>query len=175
MSSSSLRGKILSRTAMRAERKRLREEGLGLVFTNGCFDLLHPGHVRYLEQARRLGDRLVVAVNADETVARLKGKERPLTPLAERMELLAALASVDYVVAFDEDTPGEIVDELLPDVLVKGGDWSPDRIVGREAVERAGGEVRVLAFTEGYSTSGLVARIVKRLGSSEPSSSSSKS
>jgi D-beta-D-heptose 7-phosphate kinase/D-beta-D-heptose 1-phosphate adenosyltransferase len=161
------RARILTREEMRAERARLRREGLKLVFTNGCFDLLHLGHVRYLAEARKLGDRLLVAVNSDETVSRLKGPERPLTPLAERMEVLAALASVDYVTSFDEETPKEIIDEVLPDVLVKGGDWTVDRIVGREAVEAAGGVVRSLPFASGYSTSAIIDRIVERLGERE--------
>jgi D-beta-D-heptose 7-phosphate kinase/D-beta-D-heptose 1-phosphate adenosyltransferase len=148
---------------MAAERRKLREQGIRLVFTNGCFDLLHPGHVRYLEAAKRLGDRLVVAVNADETVRRLKGAGRPLTPLDERMEILAALSSVDYVVAFEEETPFEIIEEMVPDVLVKGGDWTPDRIVGRERVEREGGKVLSLPYAPGYSTSAIVSRIVERI------------
>jgi D-beta-D-heptose 7-phosphate kinase/D-beta-D-heptose 1-phosphate adenosyltransferase len=156
--------KVRERAEMVAERKRLRERGEILVFTNGCFDLLHPGHVRYLQEARALGDRLVVAVNADETVRRLKGAGRPLTPLSERMEILAALACVDFVVAFEEETPFEIVEEIVPDVLVKGGDWTPDRIVGRETVERAGGRVLSLPYAPGYSTSGLIERIVLKLG-----------
>jgi rfaE bifunctional protein nucleotidyltransferase chain/domain len=158
--------KVLGRTEMAAERIRLRERGLKLVFTNGCFDLLHPGHVRYLQEAGSLGDRLVVAVNGDATVARLKGEGRPLTPLAERMEVLAALACVDYVVAFDEETPFEIIEEVVPDVLVKGGDWTKERIVGRERVEREGGKVLSLPYAPGYSTSGIIERIVgQRSGS----------
>jgi D-beta-D-heptose 7-phosphate kinase/D-beta-D-heptose 1-phosphate adenosyltransferase len=156
--------KILDRAKMRAERQRLRERGETLVFTNGCFDLLHPGHVRYLQEARGLGDRLLVAVNSDEVVRRLKGEGRPLTPLSERMEILAALACVDYVVPFEEETPFEIVDEIVPDVLVKGGDWTKDRIVGRETVEGAGGRVLSLPYAPGYSTTGLIDRIVARLG-----------
>jgi rfaE bifunctional protein nucleotidyltransferase chain/domain len=156
--------KIRSREEMAEERKRLRTRGERLVFTNGCFDILHPGHVRYLREARGLGDRLVVAVNSDEVVGRLKGPSRPLTPLAERMELLAALECVDYVVAFEEETPFEIIEELVPDVLVKGGDWTPDRIVGRERVERAGGLVLSLRYAPGFSTSSLIERIVERLG-----------
>ena len=160
--------KILGREEMVAERRKLRERGERLVFTNGCFDLLHPGHVRYLQEARKLGDRLVVAVNADETVARLKGAGRPLTPLAERMEILAALASVDYVVAFDEETPFEIIEEIVPDILVKGGDWTKENIVGRERVEKEGGAVLSLPYAPGYSTSGILERIVERLGPKDP-------
>ncbi len=155
--------KILGRGEMVAERRRLRERGVSLVFTNGCFDLIHPGHVRYLQKTSDLGDRLVVAVNGDATVARLKGAGRPLTPLAERMEILAALACVDYVVAFEEETPFEIIEELVPDVLVKGGDWTKESIVGRERVEREGGKVLSLPYASGYSTSGIIERIVERL------------
>ena len=146
---------------MRRERERLRASGLRVVFTNGCFDLLHPGHVRYLSAARAKGDRLVVAVNADRTVAALKGEGRPIVPLEERMEVLAALECVDYVVPFDEETPARIIEVLKPDVLVKGGDWSPDQIVGRETVERSGGQVLSLPFAEGYSTSKLIARVLE--------------
>lgn len=149
---------------MRHERERLKAAGETLVFTNGCFDLLHPGHLRYLAEARRLGDRLVVAVNSDASVAELKGPERPLTPLDERLELLAALEAVDYVVAFEELTPAAIIDELVPDVLVKGGDWTPDAIVGRDTVEQAGGRVLSLPFAKGFSSSTLIERIVTRLG-----------
>jgi D-beta-D-heptose 7-phosphate kinase/D-beta-D-heptose 1-phosphate adenosyltransferase len=156
------RQKILDRASMLAERERLRGEGLALVFTNGCFDILHPGHVRYLSEARGLGERLVVAVNADATVSALKGSSRPLAPLVERMEILAALEVVDYVVSFDEETPGSIIDAIVPDVLVKGGDWSVDTIVGRETVENAGGRVFSLPFAPGYSTTGLIDRILER-------------
>jgi D-glycero-beta-D-manno-heptose 1-phosphate adenylyltransferase len=156
--------KILTREEMTEERNRLRKRGRRLVFTNGCFDILHPGHVRYLKEARSLGDRLLVAVNSDETVARLKGPGRPLIALAERMELLAALECVDYVVAFEEETPFEIIAEIVPDVLVKGGDWTKDRIVGRERVEREGGRVLSLPYAPGFSTSNLIERILTRLG-----------
>lgn len=158
------REKIRSHDEMVAERARLRERGLKLVFTNGCFDLLHAGHIRYLREARALGDRLLVAVNADETVAVLKGEGRPLVPLAERMEILAALEAVDYVTEFAEETPATIIDALVPDVLVKGGDWSKDRIVGRDRVEAAGGSVHSLPFAPGFSTSSLVERILERMG-----------
>ena len=153
--------KVLELDAMRAERDKLRASGLRLVFTNGCFDLLHPGHVRYLAAARAKGDRLVVAVNADRTVSALKGTGRPVVPLRERMEILAALESVDYVVSFDEDTPAKVIEALIPDVLVKGGDWSPDQIVGRDTVEGGGGQVFSLPFAEGHSTSRLIARVLE--------------
>ena len=154
------RNKVLDRESMLAERAKLRDARAKLVFTNGCFDILHPGHVRHLNQARGLGDRLVVAVNADATVSALKGEGRPLMPLGERMEILAALEAVDYVVSFDEETPQAIIDAIIPDVLVKGGDWTPDNIVGRHTVESSGGKVFSLPFAPGYSTSGLIDRIV---------------
>ena len=156
--------KILSRAEMLEERERLRAFGETLVFTNGCFDILHPGHVRYLSEARACGDRLVVAVNVDATVSKLKGEARPLTPLDERMEVLAALATVDYVVPFDEETPAVIIAAIEPDILVKGGDWAPDEIVGRETVEAAGGRVLSLPFAPGFSTTDLIERVVRRLG-----------
>ena len=154
------RNKVLDRESVLAERAKLRDARAKLVFTNGCFDILHPGHVRYLNQACGLGDRLVVAVNADATVSALKGEGRPLMPLGERMEILAALEAVDYVVSFDEETPQAIIDAIIPDVLVKGGDWTPDNIVGRHTVESSGGKVFSLPFAPGYSTSGLIDRIV---------------
>ena len=156
--------KVVTREQFVSRRQSMREAGERLVFTNGCFDILHPGHVHYLRRARSLGDRLLVAVNADETVSRLKGPSRPIVPLEERMELLAALEFIDFVVGFSEPTPLEIVTAVLPDVLVKGGDWTPDNIVGRDVVEGNGGRVLSLPFTEGYSTSAIVQRIVERLG-----------
>ncbi|MGH8271084.1 MAG: bifunctional D-glycero-beta-D-manno-heptose-7-phosphate kinase/D-glycero-beta-D-manno-heptose 1-phosphate adenylyltransferase HldE [Gammaproteobacteria bacterium] len=136
-----------------------RARGERIVMTNGCFDLLHAGHVRYLAEARALGDRLIVAVNDDDSVRRLKGSERPLMPLEDRMSVLAALADVDWVVPFDEDTPARLIGEVLPDVLVKGGDYRPEEIAGADAVLVAGGEVKVLPLLEGRSTSGIIERI----------------
>ena len=131
-----------------------------IVFTNGVFDLLHPGHVRYLREARALGDALIVAVNSDRSARTLeKGPGRPLNTAAERAEVLAALACVDAVVVFDEDTPLEIVRALQPDVLVKGADWAPGTIVGADIVEARGGRVERIRLAEGYSTSRLVAKI----------------
>jgi len=130
-----------------------------VVFTNGCFDVLHPGHVEDLAQAKALGDVLVVGLNSDSSVQRLKGAGRPLVAEADRAAMLAALRSVDAVTLFDEDTPLELISTLLPDVLVKGGDYDLDGIVGREVVEEAGGEVRVLPFVEGYSTTGVLDRL----------------
>ena len=153
--------KILGRAAMLAERERLRSGGKRLVFTNGVFDLLHVGHVRYLTQARALGDVLVVAINSDRTVRELKGPDRPVFDQAERAEILAALRVVDYVVVFDDISPRSLIAELLPDVLVKGGDYDLDQIHGREEVEAAGGNVVSLPFVKGASTTTLIKRMTK--------------
>ena len=136
-----------------------KRNGQRVVFTNGCFDLLHPGHVRCLEQARALGDLLIVAINSDAGVRQLKGDGRPLVPQDERAEILAALAAVDYVVIFDAPTPRELLARLCPDVLVKGGDWGPEEIVGRAEVEAAGGCVVSIPLEPGYSTTSMVERI----------------
>ena len=144
---------------LRRERARWRDEGERVVFTNGCFDLLHPGHVRLLEAARAEGDRLVVGLNSDASVARLKGQGRPLLPEAERAETLLALEAVDRVVIYDEDTPRNAILALLPDVLVKGADWELRAIVGRVEVEEAGGRVVRVQLLPGRSTTGLVERI----------------
>jgi D-beta-D-heptose 7-phosphate kinase/D-beta-D-heptose 1-phosphate adenosyltransferase len=141
---------------------RSRAKGKRIVFTNGVFDLLHPGHVRYLREARALGDLLIVGVNSDRSVRALnKAPGRPINPDAERAEVLAALASVDAVVVFDEDTPLEIITALQPDVLVKGADWGESAIVGREAVEGRGGRVVRVELAAGYSTTSIVNRINK--------------
>ncbi len=133
--------------------------GERVVMTNGCFDILHAGHVAYLEEAKALGDRLLVAVNDDASVTRLKGAGRPITPLEDRLAVLAGLAAVDWVVPFAEDTPARLIKALLPDVLVKGGDYRPDEIAGAQAVQQNGGQVRVLSFRPGRSTSALIDRI----------------
>lgn len=153
--------KILDREALIKERNRLRREGLSLVFTNGCFDLLHPGHVRYLKQARALGDALAVALNSDASVRALKGPNRPILNQQERAEIMAALESVDYVVVFDDQTPRALIAALVPDVLVKGGDWEIDQIVGRDEVEAAGGKVLSLPYVEGSSTTDIIGRILE--------------
>jgi len=138
----------------------LQGQGKSVVFTNGCFDLLHPGHVRYLEEARSLGDALIVGVNTDLSVTRLgKGPGRPLTPEADRARVLAACACVDRVVLFAEDTPLALITLLTPDILVKGGDYPPDEIVGREVVLARGGRVVALPFVPGYSTTRLIDRL----------------
>jgi D-glycero-beta-D-manno-heptose 1-phosphate adenylyltransferase len=151
--------KILSRSDLLAERARLRTAGRKLVFTNGVFDILHVGHVRYLAQARVLGDELVVAINSDVTVRELKGPGRPLINQSERAEILAALRSVSYVTVFDDISPRSLIGELLPDVLVKGGDYALDEIHGREEVEAAGGSVVSLPFVEGVSSSRIIERM----------------
>ena len=147
---------------MLGARERLRSAGKRLVFTNGVFDLLHVGHVRYLAQARGLGDALIVAINSDRSVRELKGHDRPLINENERAEILAALRQVDYVMIFDDLSPRALIARLLPDVLVKGGDYQLDEIHGREEVEAAGGEVVALPFVEGASTTALIERMRKK-------------
>ena len=148
--------------ALLDERRGWKAAGMAVVFTNGCFDLLHPGHVSLLERARAEGDVLVVGLNSDASVARLKGAGRPIVPAAERAEVLCALEAVTRVVAYDGDTPREIIDALLPDVLVKGADWALDAIVGRTEVEAAGGRVVRVDVVPGRSTTAIVERIQKR-------------
>lgn len=138
---------------------REKRNGRRIVFTNGCFDLLHPGHIGSLEQARALGDALIVGINSDASVRQLKGAGRPVLPERERAEILAALECVDAVVIFDEQTPREVIARLLPDVLVKGGDWPGDQIVGREEVEAAGGSVVSIPVVTGYSTTAILRKI----------------
>ena len=155
--------RVLSRDDAVRLVSRVRASGATIVFTNGVFDLLHPGHVRYLPEARGYGDALVIGLNSDASVRRNKGEGRPIVPGHERAETLAALACVDAVVEFDEDTPAEIIRAIQPDVLVKGADWPADQIVGRDAVEARGGKVVRVAVEQGYSTSALITRI--RMGS----------
>lgn len=152
-------GKILSPSELLGMRGGLRASGKTLVFTNGVFDLVHVGHVRYLAAARALGDALLVAINSDRTVRELKGETRPIIPEAERAELLASLRQVSYVTIFDDVSPRSLIASLLPDVLVKGGDYALDEIHGREEVEGAGGRVVSLPFVEGASTSEIIARM----------------
>ena len=151
--------KLLGLDELVRKREALRVEGLAVVFTNGCFDLLHPGHVRYLADARSLGDALIVGLNSDRSVRILKGEGRPILNERERADVLAALQAVDYVIIFDEETPRDLIARLLPDVLVKGGDWAIDEIVGREEVEAAGGKVLSVPYIEGKSTTEIIARI----------------
>lgn len=152
-------GQVLSPEKLLPVLDARRRAGARVVFTNGCFDLLHPGHVDLLERCRALGDILVVAINSDAGVRGLKGPSRPLVPESERAELLAGLAAVDYVTFFDEPTPRELIARLLPDMLVKGGDWTLDNIVGRDEVTAAGGKVYSLPLLSGYSTTAIVEKI----------------
>jgi len=135
--------------------------GEKIVFTNGCFDILHPGHVTYLQQARQLGDRLIVAVNDDDSVRRLKGDDRPINTVQRRMSVLAALECIDWVIPFSEDTPVEVINKIKPSIIVKGGDYTPDQVVGAEIVKQYGGEVKILNFVDGHSTTDIINRILK--------------
>jgi D-beta-D-heptose 7-phosphate kinase/D-beta-D-heptose 1-phosphate adenosyltransferase len=160
-------GKIVLIDELRRERERLHAEGKRLVLTNGCFDILHVGHVRYLTSARELGHALVVAINSDCSVRELKGAGRPIMNQQERAEMLAALSAVDYVTIFDDISPRALIAEVLPDILVKGGDYQLDEIHGREEVEAAGGRVHSLPFVEGASTSSIIEKIKKAVMSDE--------
>jgi rfaE bifunctional protein nucleotidyltransferase chain/domain len=155
-------GKLLSGDTAVAWVEHLRHAGKTIVFTNGVFDILHPGHVRYLQDARREGDALIVGVNSDRSVKAIKGPLRPINSEDERAEVLAALGCVDGVVIFDEDDPQRIIDRLRPDVLAKGADWDADRIIGRETVEASGGRVVRIELAEGYSTSAIIKKIQGR-------------
>jgi len=157
-----MKQKIKTRKGLLKIIKDLKAKGKRIVFTNGCFDLLHIGHVRYLEEAKALGDVLVVGVNSDTSVRKLKGPKRPILPEEERAEILSGLGCVDYVTLFDEIDPLKLITSLHPDVLVKGGDWTKEQIVGREVVERSGGEVVIIPFVEKASTSNLIETILKR-------------
>lgn len=159
--SASLMGRIYSKPELLRMRDAWKCAGQTVVFTNGCYDLLHPGHVRLLESARSLGDILILALNTDASVARMKGPSRPLTPQNERAELAASLAAVDAVTLFDEDTPRELIADVLPDILVKGADWS-HFIAGREEVEAAGGKVLTLPLEAGFSSTNIVEELLRR-------------
>jgi rfaE bifunctional protein nucleotidyltransferase chain/domain len=148
-------GCFYTRSALLDRRRRWKQEGRTVVFTNGCYDLLHPGHIRLLEHARSLGDRLILALNSDASVRRAKGPSRPLIPEGERVELALALEAVDAVILFDEDTPRQLISEVLPDILLKGADWS-HFIAGKDEVEAAGGHVLTVPLEPGYSTTNLV-------------------
>jgi rfaE bifunctional protein nucleotidyltransferase chain/domain len=145
-------------------RQRLRSEGKKLVFTNGCFDILHAGHVRYLNQARAFGDALILGLNSDKSVRALKGEGRPIVPEDERAEVLAALACIDFIFVFDDLTPQRVIDAIVPDILVKGADWGISEIVGRETVEKAGGSVRNISLVEGASTTNIIHKILSQFG-----------
>ena len=157
-----MRKKIKRKEQIKGVLTRLKNKGKKIVFTNGCFDLLHIGHVRYLEEMKKYGDILIVAINSDRSVKLIKGEQRPFVPQEERAEVVSALECVDYVIIFHEPDPLELVTYLKPDVLVKGGDWSKDTIIGREVVEKNGGKVISLPLTKGASTSKIVQRIVKQ-------------
>jgi D-beta-D-heptose 7-phosphate kinase/D-beta-D-heptose 1-phosphate adenosyltransferase len=154
-------GRFYTREELLKQRQRWKRQGKTVVFTNGCYDLLHPGHIRLLEQARSLGDVLILALNSDASTRRAKGPSRPLIAERERAELASALEAVDAVVLFDEDTPRDLIASVLPDVLVKGADWS-HFVAGREEVEAAGGKVLTIALEAGYSTTNIVERILSR-------------
>jgi len=155
------RKKIKNLPELKKEIEALKAHGKRIVFTNGCFDLLHPGHIRYLYAARQMGDYLVVALNTDRSVKIIKGASRPIQSQDERTELLAALSFVDAVVLFDEDNPLMVIQQLVPNVLVKGGDWTEDKIIGADVVKKAGGVVKSLPFVAGYSTTALIEKIRK--------------
>ena len=155
-----MKDKILPRNILRNRIVEHREQGEKVVFTNGCFDIIHAGHVQYLAQARQLGDLLVIGLNTDESVQRLKGPLRPICPEEDRAIVLAALACVDYVTLFDEETPKELIEELRPDILVKGKDYEGKEVVGRETVEANGGKVVLMPLVEGRGTSNVIAKIL---------------
>jgi len=157
-----MKEKIKTREALRRIVEDLKAKAKRIVFTNGCFDLLHVGHIRYLEGAKSLGDIQVVGLNRDRSVRSLKGPNRPVLPEEERAEILSGLESVNYITIFDEPTPLELISTLQPHILVKGGDWTKEATVGKEVVERSGGEVVILPFVEGSSTSNLIEAILKR-------------
>ena len=156
--------KILSKEALKARLDDLKRAGKTIVFTNGCFDILHVGHVRYLRAAKKLGDVLVLGLNSDASVRGLKGDKRPLVPQEERADVLAALESVDYVTIFDESTPLQLIEYLRPDLLVKGGDWSADAIAGADAVKTWGGRVVVAPLIPGRSTTNVIDKILQVYG-----------
>jgi rfaE bifunctional protein nucleotidyltransferase chain/domain len=153
--------KIVEPEYVRLLSEELRRNGSVIVFTNGIFDLLHPGHVHYLDEARNLGTHLLVALNSDASTKRVKGEQRPLNSLAARAEVLAALEAVSFVTWFEEDTPAEIIRSAHPNILVKGSDWKKEKIVGKELVESYGGKVLTIPYLSGYSTSALIEKILK--------------
>jgi D-beta-D-heptose 7-phosphate kinase/D-beta-D-heptose 1-phosphate adenosyltransferase len=159
---------IWSQDSVAQQARRHQNSGKRVVFTNGCFDVLHPGHIELLAQARRLGDALVVAINSDDSVRRLKGRDRPIFPESERAEVLAALEMVDYVCTFQEDTPLEVILKIRPDILVKGADWETQGIVGRSEVEKWGGQVVALPLVAGQSTTGIIERVLGKKPSPGP-------
>jgi rfaE bifunctional protein nucleotidyltransferase chain/domain len=159
--------KIYPRNELKAEIDRLKREGKRVIFTNGCFDILHAGHTRYLREAKKLGDVLVLALNSDSSVRSIKGEKRPIVPESERAEVVASLASVDYVTIFNELTPLELIEFLQPDVIVKGGDWAEKDIVGAEVVRRWGGRVAIMPEIEGASTTNVIEKVLQIYGTGE--------
>jgi len=155
---------IMSRTKLVAAIKALKKRGKKIVFTNGCYDLLHAGHVRFLKAAKKMGDVLLLALNSDSSVRRIKGKNRPITPQSERAELMAALSPVDIVTVFYEDDPYNIIRDVKPDVLVKGGDWPLDKIIGADVVRENGGVVRNIRYVKGRSTTNIIKRVIESYG-----------
>lgn len=153
--------KITPRNELKATVERLKREGKKVVFTNGCFDILHAGHTRYLREARKLGDALILALNSDSSVRSIKGPMRPIVPETERAEVVASLDSVDYVTVFDELTPLELIEFLRPDVIVKGGDWAEKDIVGAETVSQWGGRVAIMPEIEGASTTNIIDKVLQ--------------
>ena len=154
--------RIKTREEIKAIRKKLKTKGKRVVFTNGVFDIIHSGHVDYLNKAKASGDVLIVGVNSDASVKRIKGKKRPILNEKERAFIVSNLKAVDYVTLFEEDTPGELINELIPDVLIKGADWALDKIVGRDAVEVNGGEVKTIEFVNVQSTSNIIKSILDK-------------
>lgn len=152
---------IIDRKSVKEHISSLRA-GKRVVFTNGCFDILHVGHIKYLEEAKKLGDMLIVGINSDESVKRLKGEKRPINNLSSRLRMVDALRSVDIVTYFEEDTPYELIKDIMPDVLVKGGDWEIPDIVGADIVLENGGKVLSLKYEEGYATTNIIEEIIKR-------------
>jgi len=157
-----MKDKIKKREELLRIIKDLKAKGKRIIFTNGCFDLLHVGHIRYLEEAKTLGDILIVGVNSDASVEKLKGPKRPVLPVEERTEILSGLGCVDYITIFDELDPLALITSLQPNVLVKGGDWTKEQTIGKEVVERSGGEVVIIPFVQGASTSSIIETILKR-------------
>ena len=154
--------KICSLPELQDRCTKIKYSGQKTVFTNGCFDILHPGHIRYLTAARQLGDHLIVAVNSDKSVQSIKGAKRPILPQDSRAELLAALICVDSVIIFDQKTPFQLIKTIIPDILVKGGDWSIDKIIGSDLVQKAGGLVKTITFEPGFSSTSIIEKILNK-------------
>ena len=161
------RDKIRTLEDLKAECQMLKQDNKKVVFTNGCFDILHPGHTRYLEEARAMGDYLIVGLNSDSSVRKIKGPERPILPQEARAEVLASLQFVDAVVIFDEPDPYRVIKTLVPDVLVKGGDWAEHEIIGADIVKSAGGKVVRIPYVEGFSTTAILNRIAQMTGNTD--------